>query len=169
MKMRHFLRDDTGSATIEWLVLTASAIGMSLATLAVVSGGVESLSQDSAVELAALDADENFFVGLADAALNLATYEPLALAHMRANRWPDRQGRTWAEKTHARWSGFSDTRLWNMYGRYYTSAVRGLSDSQYHRRRADYVAIIEDIFRIRDIATPEENLSAAEIRALYDA
>lgn len=39
-----FLSDEGGAVTVDWVVLTGGLVGLGLATLAVVSGGVESLS-----------------------------------------------------------------------------------------------------------------------------
>ena len=49
---RDFLRSEDGAVTVDWVVLTGALVGLGLATTAVVSGGVENLSQDTAEELA---------------------------------------------------------------------------------------------------------------------
>lgn len=45
-RIRQFLCDDSGSATVEWVVMTAASVGIGLAVMSVVSDGVESLSND---------------------------------------------------------------------------------------------------------------------------
>lgn len=46
MKTIDFLRDEGGAVTVDWVVLTASVVGLGMATTVVVSGGVEDLSRD---------------------------------------------------------------------------------------------------------------------------
>lgn len=47
-----FLNEDHGAVTVDWVVLTAGLVGLGLATLAVVSGGVENLSEETAQDIA---------------------------------------------------------------------------------------------------------------------
>jgi Flp pilus assembly pilin Flp len=42
--VRFFLQDESGAVTVDWVVLTAAIVGLGLAVMAVVSGGVENLS-----------------------------------------------------------------------------------------------------------------------------
>ena len=42
-----FRNDETGAVTVDWVVLTAGLVGLGLATMAVVSTGVEDLSRDT--------------------------------------------------------------------------------------------------------------------------
>ncbi|UWQ19629.1 hypothetical protein [Jannaschia sp. M317] len=44
--MSHFLSSESGAVTVDWVVLTAAAVGLGLATMTVVSGGVEDQSND---------------------------------------------------------------------------------------------------------------------------
>ena len=41
--MRRFIRSESGAVTIDWVVLTAATVGMSLAVMSVVSDGIEDL------------------------------------------------------------------------------------------------------------------------------
>jgi len=41
-----FVRDESGAATVEWVVLTAATVAMTLTVMSYVSEGVESLSND---------------------------------------------------------------------------------------------------------------------------
>lgn len=41
-----FLNSESGAVTVDWVVLTGSLVGLGMATMAVVSGGVENLSRD---------------------------------------------------------------------------------------------------------------------------
>ena len=46
-----FLSQDTGAVTVDWVVLTASIVGLGLAVMSVVSSGVEDLSSDVDTQL----------------------------------------------------------------------------------------------------------------------
>ena len=58
--LSRFLRDECGAVTVDWVVLTGAIVGLGLATTAVVSGGVESLSQETAEELAGTSISTRF-------------------------------------------------------------------------------------------------------------
>lgn len=45
-KFSSFLSDESGAVTVDWVVLTAAIVGLGLAVMSVVSGGVEDLSGD---------------------------------------------------------------------------------------------------------------------------
>lgn len=45
-KFNAFLSDESGAVTVDWVVLTAAIVGLGLAVMSVVSGGVEDLSGD---------------------------------------------------------------------------------------------------------------------------
>jgi hypothetical protein len=46
-----FLKDETGAVTVDWVVITASLVGLGLATMTMVSGGLEDASSDIEEEL----------------------------------------------------------------------------------------------------------------------
>ena len=50
-----FLKSESGAVTVDWVVLTAALVGLGLAVMAVVSGGVEDLSGE--IQGALVDAD----------------------------------------------------------------------------------------------------------------
>lgn len=49
--VRRFLADDAGAVTVDWVLLTAGMVGLGLATMAVVTGGIESLSGETSDQL----------------------------------------------------------------------------------------------------------------------
>lgn len=55
MRAQSFLSSESGAVTVDWVVLTAAIVGLALAVMAVVSGGVENLSGDTAEELASIE------------------------------------------------------------------------------------------------------------------
>lgn len=44
--MQNFIKDETGAVTVDWVVLTAALVGLGLAVMAVVSGGIETQSSN---------------------------------------------------------------------------------------------------------------------------
>ncbi len=44
MTLFNFLKNEDGAVTVDWVVLTAAIVGLAIAVLASVSGGVTSLS-----------------------------------------------------------------------------------------------------------------------------
>ncbi|NOX40613.1 MAG: hypothetical protein GXP05_08905 [Alphaproteobacteria bacterium] len=44
--VKNFKNDESGAVTVDWVVLTAAIVGLGIAVLAVVSGGVKDLSND---------------------------------------------------------------------------------------------------------------------------
>jgi Flp pilus assembly pilin Flp len=54
-KFNTFLSDESGAVTVDWVVLTAAIVGLGLAVMSVVSGGIESLSGNIADTLTNTD------------------------------------------------------------------------------------------------------------------
>ena len=44
--IKNFAKSESGAVTVDWVVLTAAIVGLGLAVMAVVSSGVENLSED---------------------------------------------------------------------------------------------------------------------------
>ncbi len=51
MEFSKFLKDESGAATVDWVVLTAAMTGIGIATLMTVSGGIQNLSGDINTQL----------------------------------------------------------------------------------------------------------------------
>jgi Flp pilus assembly pilin Flp len=49
--IKNFAQSESGAVTVDWVVLTAAIVGLGLAVMAVVSTGIESLSNDIATSL----------------------------------------------------------------------------------------------------------------------
>jgi len=60
MRIQTFIQSDNGAVTVDWVVLTAGIVGLGLATMAVVSGGVEDLSNNTSTQLASVEPDSMF-------------------------------------------------------------------------------------------------------------
>jgi hypothetical protein len=71
---------------------------------------------------------------------------------------------TWAESTYAGWGDpeNTDANLAIQYEDFYSDAADGNSPE-----KADYIAVIEQIYDDRGLTPPEGNLTADEITALY--
>ena len=57
---RLFLADDSGAVTVDWVVLTAGLVGLGLASMAVVSAGVEDLSGDMRTQMETQEISASF-------------------------------------------------------------------------------------------------------------
>lgn len=57
MCIQKFLQSESGAVTVDWVVLTGAMVGLGLATMSVVSGGVGDVSNEVAVELAGIDTE----------------------------------------------------------------------------------------------------------------
>lgn len=60
MIVKHFIQSENGAVTVDWVVLTAGLVGLGLAVMAVVSGGVEDLSDQTSTELASMEPDSMY-------------------------------------------------------------------------------------------------------------
>jgi Flp pilus assembly pilin Flp len=61
--IKNFANSESGAVTVDWVVLTAAIVGLGLAVMAVVSGGIEELSNNIGQSLADTDPLENPFNG----------------------------------------------------------------------------------------------------------
>jgi hypothetical protein len=168
MLIKSFIFEESGAVTVDWVVLTAGIVGLSIATAAVVSGGVENLSGDVDTRLTDMEAGQGFLDGLGGA-INWADYSPISPQHGAAwgNNGLDAEGRTWAENTYDGWSQMSDADLLNTYNTNYAYATSNPTGNMETQTRADYVAISEQIMTERGIDVPNGNMSAAELRDTF--
>ena len=58
--IKNFASNESGAVTVDWVVLTAALVGLGLAVMAVVSGGVQDLSQDMDTQLVGQGIDTTF-------------------------------------------------------------------------------------------------------------
>jgi Flp pilus assembly pilin Flp len=61
-----FKNDESGAVTVDWVVLTAALVGLGLAVMGVVSGGIEDLSTDINSSLTDTDPLTNPFTNNSD-------------------------------------------------------------------------------------------------------
>ena len=135
--MRTFIADETGAVTVDWVVLTAAIVGLGLATMSVVSGGVENLSNDTARQLALMEVGQNPFGLLQD--FNLGGF------------------------THAIDDGLAENTYASFLGDNYTDADVESAMSTYHDRLAGGSAAYSDT----DVDQYAGVYAAAEERGIY--
>lgn len=58
--IQRFLKDDSGAVTVDWTVLSAATVGMSLATVGVLNGGLQGLVSRVDAELRDQQMSDNF-------------------------------------------------------------------------------------------------------------
>lgn len=63
MMLRHFLTAEDGAVAVDWVVLSAGLAGLGLATISVVSAGIESLSGDISDHLSGIELTSAFAAG----------------------------------------------------------------------------------------------------------
>ncbi|MBY6201259.1 hypothetical protein KUV65_07800 [Maritalea mobilis] len=62
-QFKTFLSDESGAVTVDWVVLTAAIVGLGLAVMAVVSGGIEDLSSNISDGMTNMDLQDSFTNG----------------------------------------------------------------------------------------------------------
>jgi Flp pilus assembly pilin Flp len=60
--IKTFAKSESGAVTVDWVVLTAAIVGLGLAVMAVVSGGIEDLSGNISGALTNTDPLEDPFL-----------------------------------------------------------------------------------------------------------
>ena len=60
---KSFFADESGAVTVDWVVLTAALVGLGLAVMSLVSGGIEDLSDDINDGLAGQTIADTFTAG----------------------------------------------------------------------------------------------------------
>lgn len=51
--IKNFIADQSGAVTVDWVVLTAALVGLGLAVMGVVSGGIKTASDNITTQLGA--------------------------------------------------------------------------------------------------------------------
>ena len=81
--MNEFVKTESGAVTVDWVVLTAALVGLGLAAMAVVSGGVKDLSDDVDTQLRQGGIIRTAFSGIGS--MEFYFYEPSDVADMQGN------------------------------------------------------------------------------------
>jgi Flp pilus assembly pilin Flp len=53
LKLKKFAANDSGAVTVDWVVLTAAIVGVAIAMVSVISGGVMTTASEISAELTA--------------------------------------------------------------------------------------------------------------------
>ncbi|QBY01205.1 hypothetical protein E2K80_11095 [Rhodophyticola sp. CCM32] len=147
---RTFLQDEQGAVTVDWVVLTAAIVGLGLATMTAVSGGVGGLSGEIATELAEMDVVDSPFAG-ASAGSNWGSNPLLNTSGVTAERYA-----SWT-------SGYSDAELVEVYEAYHNGAHPTMLDPG---DRVDSIGALEADMISRGVDIPSGNPSYND---MYDA
>ena len=57
---KNFVADESGAVTVDWVVLTAAIVGLGIAVLSTVSGGMETISNNISSQLGQDQIDTSF-------------------------------------------------------------------------------------------------------------
>ena len=117
---REFIQNENAAVTVDWVVLTAALVGLGLAVMAVVSGGVESLSTDVSDALAEQSVEFTFASAVAAAAA------PADLATNGVLHYNDEQISGYIENLSS--SYYSDNDIQNGYTNAQNSYASGRQD-----------------------------------------
>lgn len=150
-----YFSDEDGAVTVDWVVLTAAIVGLGMAMMAVVSGGVESLSTDTATELAAIDADDRPF--------GEPSFDGLTLTGGTLTSWHHNQA--WFDGTTA-W--YSDEASWSEAG--LASQHQAMADiilannpadraSGHYQNAIDHMGAVEIGMQSRGIDIPDSGMT----------
>ena len=146
--LAQFAQSESGAVTVDWVVLTAAIVGLGLATVGVVSAGMESLSNDIAGELNTIDAGTIPFGGVAAAAsVDFSAYPNLFFPE---GWWPPQ------------FAGMEETELLAQYASQYTIA----NGSVNNRVATDILGVIETEMATRGLDRPQGNLTFDEVYTL---
>jgi len=58
--LRGFIKDESGAITVDWVVLSAGVVGLGMATVGVVSSGIEDVSGDTAAQMSGIEIQTAF-------------------------------------------------------------------------------------------------------------
>jgi len=140
-----FYKDESGAVTVDWVVLTAAIVGIAIAVITLISGGVEDASTGINDELIVAS---NFTFGGSDS--NWAgDYVPISSQH--GTSWGtdglNADGQTWAEDTYSNWSEMDDATLVAQHQFNLDGLAGGGNDDLY----TDYIAVSGEILTERGI------------------
>ncbi len=164
MLLKTFFYEESGAVTVDWVVLTAGIVGLGLATTAVVSGGVSDLAGDVDTQMTDMEITTEFAAAIAGIEWGSYTGVSLGVQNWGINV----DGENWAQDTYGNWSQLDDTTVMAMYTEQYGIASSGGPGSEFHAQRADYITVTEQILNERDIDIPDGNMTAEELRAIYE-
>jgi Flp pilus assembly pilin Flp len=138
--------DERGAATVDFTVMTAAVIGLGLATIVAVSGGVDDLSGYVGVQL------EDMIDSAAP------DYSTVGLLHKNHDE-------SWRQVLQERLKTFNDNRLTRVYDNAYVLATSVDSTLNQRRNGVDRLGVIETEMYSRGMTIPEGNTSFED---LYD-
>ena len=162
--LKAFFVEEAGAVTVDWVVLTAGIVGLGLATTAVVSGGMADLSGDIDTQLTDMGITTQFAAAVAS--LDWSSYTGVSVG---VQTWGiNSDGENWAQDTYGNWSELDDPTIMAMHAEQYAFASSGGPGQEFNAQRADYITVTEQIMTERGINIPNGNMTAEELRAIYE-
>ena len=146
-----FFNDDSGAVTVDWVVLTAALVGLGLATMAVVSGGVEDLSGDMDTQLVSQEIVTEF----GSSVFGITNDQIVSWHH----------GDTWLDSTVSAWSDPSQISDADLIAHYNSVAATVIAQnpgditSGHYHNAIDHMGAAEEAMRQRGIPIPEAGIN----------
>ena len=157
-----FLGNEGGAVTVDWIVLTASIVGLGFVVMTGFNDAVQGAALEIVDELSDTNGDSAVVSSVLSGADFLAGFVPISPRHGAGSSDPSKAA-AWAQAAYDRMSSKSDDALIKGYNRSYAAAATGQSSA-----RADSVAVSQQVMSERGLGIPAGNQSAAAIRMLYE-
>ena len=152
----NFLRLEDGAVTVDWVVLTASVVGLGLATMAVVSAGTEDLSRDIDGQLQT----DHIMTSFGSAVSGVWGEFDMMNEFGRDQAWWD----SWASEGNSTWPGSDNAGLTARYEAAY-AGFHDPNDAWSQTEAIDAIGATEAELLERGIEIPDGNESYADLYA----
>lgn len=140
-RLKTFAAGESGAVTVDWVILTAGLVGLGLATMTVVSAGVEDVSGDTGDALTDFEIASSF--------AELVDYSGHSLVGPSHNE-------AWRTGETARFGAMSDTDLMAAYNASYGIATGGVYPHAQHE--TDRIGVMEQEMAARGMTIPNGNM-----------
>ncbi|MEM9319637.1 MAG: hypothetical protein AAGA70_11610 [Pseudomonadota bacterium] len=161
MVLPNFSKDESGAASVDWVVLAGLCVGLAFLLNNGTLEGLMPFTNEIADELESDDASSNYFDDIADQSPFL-NYSTFAASY---GTW-DEIGQSWAESAYASYAQYDTDVLAEYYLSDYQNAVNR-SDPSWDPRSVDHIAVQEQVLRDRGIDIPDDHMTAEQVRALH--
>lgn len=171
MNIRDFIADETGAVTVDWVVLAAACLVVGVGVSDVMASAMEEFSSSVRAELTNTDPSRNYF----DEIMNRAIFgEYTTFSESLGSEWNeggrDMDGNTWAQAAYNVYAAMDNQALLDQYEFHYDIALNGdVLNDDLDAQSLDHIAVTERVLLQRGVDLPEGNMTAAEVRATYEA
>jgi len=171
MWIRNFVENEDAAVTVDWVVLAAACVSLAIGVTNVTAAAMGDLSRDLRAELTNTDPSRNYF----DELMNYAVFgEYTAFAGTYGADWENggvnSDGLNWAQAAYDSYASLDSETLLNNYDYHYEVATTGdpLTNAT-DAESVDHVAVLERMLTDRGFSMPDGNMTADEVRALYES